>query len=115
LIAHLEGVEALLIEQVELLQASAHQLHGEGTSIDGSVGVKCWDDLQARSNSVLSHECSSILQSKCCRVHFVLMQEFLMQSIISHHYGCKPKLGSRCIYFSSRQFTIAKDMGDVNL
>lgn len=54
LIAHLEGVEALLIEEVELLQASAHQLHGEGTSIDGSVGVQCWDDLQARSNSALS-------------------------------------------------------------
>ncbi|KAA6421752.1 MAG: hypothetical protein FRX49_08363 [Trebouxia sp. A1-2] len=36
--------------------ASAHQLHGEGTSIDGSVGVKCWDYLQARSDGMLSQE-----------------------------------------------------------
>lgn len=35
----LESVEALLIEQVELLQASAHQLHGEGAPIDGGIGV----------------------------------------------------------------------------
>lgn len=43
--AHLEGVEALLIEQVELLQAPAHQLHGEASSIDGCVGVQGWNDL----------------------------------------------------------------------
>jgi len=86
LIPHLEGVEALLIEQVELLQASAHQLHGEGTSIDGSVGVKRWDDLQARSNSVLNQECWSILQSSCCHLHAVLMQDFLT-SIMSDHHG----------------------------
>ncbi len=62
-------MEALLVEQVELLQASAHQLHGEGTSIDGCVGVKCWDDLQARNNSMLSQEC----WSKCNQVVVMCM------------------------------------------
>lgn len=43
--AHLEGVEALLVEQVELLQAPAHQLHGEASGIDWGVGVQGWNDL----------------------------------------------------------------------
>lgn len=71
-------MESLLIEQIELLQASAHQLHGEGTSIDGSVGVKCWDYLQARSDGMLSQECWSQLQFSCCHAHAVLIQDFSM-------------------------------------
>ena len=52
LILHLEGVEALFIEQVELLQAPAHQLHGESAGIDGCVGIKCWYDLQGKDQTV---------------------------------------------------------------
>ena len=51
-LAHLEGVEAVFTEQVKLLQASAHQLHGESTGIDGCVGVQRWDDLHI---NVISH------------------------------------------------------------
>lgn len=50
---HLECVEAVFAEEVELLQASAHQLHGEGPSIDGCVGVQGWDDLHI---DVTSHQ-----------------------------------------------------------
>ena len=72
-------MESLLIEQVELLQAPAHQLHGEGTSVDGSGGVKCWDDLQAKFNGLYSQECWSRLQSSYCHVHAVLMQRSSVQ------------------------------------
>lgn len=74
---HLEGVEAVFTEQVELLQASAHQLHGESTSIDGCVGVQCWDDLHIDGTSHHINTCSpgpraQVLhkqsQTSCCLV-----------------------------------------------
>ncbi len=46
LIPHLEGVKALLIEQIVFLQASAHQLHGESAGIDRCVGIKRWNHLK---------------------------------------------------------------------
>lgn len=58
--AHLEGVEALLIEQVELLQAPAHQLHGEASGIDGGVGVQGWNDLHKHISVSDMHQHSSL-------------------------------------------------------
>ena len=45
---HLDVVEALLIEQAELLHAPPHKLHCERSAIDWCVGVQGWNNLHGK-------------------------------------------------------------------